>query len=141
MQGRFITSGLFRYARYPSYCGEIALWTGLALFAAAHLRSPAAVAAVACSPVFTYLLLIYVSGVSLQVLPSPPHFRPRTRCCHVQVGNVKYPLFCVPGAGVLADAWDMPGPRAPGRVRLPPPAMHAGCNSWSCATACAANFS
>eukprot|EP00892_Ulva_mutabilis_P001435 jgi/Ulvmu1/11292/UM074_0007.1 len=65
-KGKFITTGLFQYARYPNYCGEIMLWAGLALFSASRLASPAEWAVVACSPIFTYLLLSYVSGVPLQ---------------------------------------------------------------------------
>lgn len=67
VQGKFITTGLFRYARYPNYFGEMLLWGGLALYSTAHVASAASAAAAACSPVFTFLLLTYGSGVPLQV--------------------------------------------------------------------------
>jgi steroid 5-alpha reductase family enzyme len=29
---KFISTGLWEYSRHPNYCGEIAMWTGVAIF-------------------------------------------------------------------------------------------------------------
>jgi steroid 5-alpha reductase family enzyme len=63
-KGRFIDAGLWRFARYPNYCGEIMLQVGVfvgccAVFSGADWASVVA-------PLFTALLLLGVSGVPLQ---------------------------------------------------------------------------
>lgn len=63
-RGRFIDVGLWGWARFPNYFGEIALWTGVFLGCCAVFEG-AAWAAVA-SPLFVAFLLIFVSGVPLQ---------------------------------------------------------------------------
>lgn len=67
MQGQFISEGLFKYSRYPMYFGEILMWTGMAILCSAALKSWQSIAVAFWSPVFTYCLLAYVSGVPLQV--------------------------------------------------------------------------
>ena len=65
-RGRWIDSGLWSWSRHPNYAGEIALWTGMAVLAAAGLAPDAgAVAAAAISPCFVAFLLTKVSGIPL----------------------------------------------------------------------------
>lgn len=63
-RGKFINVGLWRYARFPNYFGEILLWIGVflgccATFSGAEWTSVA-------SPLFVAFLLLFVSGVPLQ---------------------------------------------------------------------------
>ena len=60
---RFITSGLWAYSRHPNYVGEIMLWFGIALIALPMLQSWQYISLI--SPIFVYILLTYISGVSL----------------------------------------------------------------------------
>ena len=69
---KFITSGLWSKSRHPNYFGEILLWYGVAI-----ISMPALIEAVRIgeygpivfitliSPLFTYFLLVYVSGVRM----------------------------------------------------------------------------
>jgi len=59
----FITSGLWKYARHPNYFGEIVLWTGISLMSFSSLNNWQYVTLI--SPLFTYLLLVYISGVRI----------------------------------------------------------------------------
>lgn len=59
--GRFIDNGLWAWSRHPNYCGEILLWTGVALIALPALSGWQHVTLV--SPVFVYLLLTRISGI------------------------------------------------------------------------------
>jgi steroid 5-alpha reductase family enzyme len=59
----FITSGLWKYARHPNYFGEIVLWTGISLMSFSSLHNWQYVTLI--SPLFTYLLLVYISGVRI----------------------------------------------------------------------------
>ena len=61
--GRFISTGLWSRSRHPNYFGEILLWSGVALMAVPTLSGWRWV--VLISPVFVWLLLTRVSGVSL----------------------------------------------------------------------------
>jgi steroid 5-alpha reductase family enzyme len=61
---RFITSGLWAYSRHPNYFGEIMLWLGISVMSLDFLVSNEIYAAIS-SPVFTFILLNYVSGVRL----------------------------------------------------------------------------
>jgi steroid 5-alpha reductase family enzyme len=63
-EDKFITHGVWAWSRHPNYAGEIALWWGVFLFAAASLSAPQACAA-AASPALVTLLLTKVSGVPL----------------------------------------------------------------------------
>jgi len=64
---KFISSGLWSISRHPNYVGEVGIWAGLAGLSTVALQSPyfprwtPALAAV--SPLVTYLLLRYASGV------------------------------------------------------------------------------
>ena len=60
---RFITSGLWAKSRHPNYFGEIVLWTGIAVMSLSSLEGLQYLTLI--SPIFTYLLLVYVSGVRL----------------------------------------------------------------------------
>lgn len=59
----YISSGLWAYSRHPNYFGEVLVWLGLALVAFPALSGWQYLTLV--SPVFTYLLLRYVSGVPI----------------------------------------------------------------------------
>ncbi|GAB5364756.1 hypothetical protein AAMO2058_000997400 [Amorphochlora amoebiformis] len=61
---KFITSGLWAYSQHPNYFGEILMWTAIALSATGSFSHP--VHALAwISPLFTYFLLLKVSGVPM----------------------------------------------------------------------------
>lgn len=59
----FISSGLWSRSRHPNYFGEILVWVGLAIASAACLG--ASWFASIGSPLFIWLLLIFVSGVPI----------------------------------------------------------------------------
>ncbi len=59
----FITSGLWKYARHPNYFGEIVLWTGISIMSFSSLSNWQY--ATLISPLFTYFLLVYISGVRI----------------------------------------------------------------------------
>jgi len=60
---KFITTGLWSYSRHPNYLGEIILWTGVAVISFSSLSGFQLITLI--SPIFTYLLLVYISGVRL----------------------------------------------------------------------------
>lgn len=60
---RFIQYGLWRYSRHPNYFGEITLWTGVAIMSFSSLSGWQYITLI--SPVFTYILLVYISGVRI----------------------------------------------------------------------------
>ncbi|KAI0279274.1 DUF1295-domain-containing protein [Russula aff. rugulosa BPL654] len=64
---KFITSGLWSLSRHPNYVGEVGIWTGIWAISSVSLQTThypkVAVALAAVSPLFTYFLLRYVSGV------------------------------------------------------------------------------
>jgi steroid 5-alpha reductase family enzyme len=60
---QFIQHGLWSYSRHPNYFGEITLWTGIAIMSLSSLSGGQYITLI--SPIFTYLLLVYVSGVRL----------------------------------------------------------------------------
>ena len=60
---RFITSGLWAKSRHPNYFGEIVLWTGIAFISFSSLQGLQYLTLI--SPIFTYMLLVYVSGVRM----------------------------------------------------------------------------
>jgi len=62
-KNKFISTGLWSYSRHPNYLGEITLWTGVAIMSFSSLSGLQLITLI--SPVFTYLLLVYVSGVRL----------------------------------------------------------------------------
>ncbi len=60
---KFITSGLWSKSRHPNYFGEIVLWAGIAVMSFSSLQGLQYLTLI--SPIFTYLLLVYVSGVRM----------------------------------------------------------------------------
>ena len=60
---KFITTGLWARSRHPNYFGEIVLWTGIAVMSFSSLEGLKYLTLI--SPIFTYLLLVYVSGVRM----------------------------------------------------------------------------
>ena len=59
---KFITKGLWRYSRHPNYLGEIILWIGISLMSYSALEGSQIFTLI--SPVFTYVLLVYISGIN-----------------------------------------------------------------------------
>jgi len=62
-RNRFISTGLWAWSRHPNYCGEILLWSGVALIAVPALSGWSL--ATLISPVFVYVLLTRISGIPL----------------------------------------------------------------------------
>ncbi len=60
---KFISSGLWKYSRHPNYLGEITLWLGISIISFSSLSDWELITLI--SPVFTYLLLVYVSGIRI----------------------------------------------------------------------------
>ncbi len=60
---KYITSGLWAKSRHPNFFGEIMLWTGIAIISLSSLEGMQYLTLI--SPLFTYLLLVYVSGVRM----------------------------------------------------------------------------
>ena len=60
---KFITTGLWAKSRHPNYFGEIVLWAGIAVMSFSSLEGWQYLTLI--SPVFTYILLVYVSGVRM----------------------------------------------------------------------------
>ena len=59
----FINEGLWARSRHPNYFGEISLWTGITVMAISTFEGMNFLALF--SPIFSYLLLVYVSGVRM----------------------------------------------------------------------------
>ena len=62
-KNKFITSGLWSKSRHPNYLGEIVLWFAIAVISFSSLNGMQYIALI--SPIFTYLLLVYISGVRM----------------------------------------------------------------------------
>ena len=62
-KNKFITSGLWSKSRHPNYLGEIILWFAIAVISFSSLNGMQYIALI--SPIFTYLLLVYISGVRM----------------------------------------------------------------------------
>jgi steroid 5-alpha reductase family enzyme len=60
---QFIQHGLWRHSRHPNYFGEITLWTGISIMSFSSLSGGQYITLI--SPVFTYILLVYISGVRI----------------------------------------------------------------------------
>ena len=60
---KFINSGLWKFSRHPNYMGEILLWLGISIISFSSLEGLEL--ATLISPFFTYLLLVYVSGIRI----------------------------------------------------------------------------
>ena len=60
----FINEGLWKRSRHPNYFGEITLWLGITLMAIPVLVGLQLITLI--SPIFVYILLTKISGVSMQ---------------------------------------------------------------------------
>lgn len=60
---KFISIGLWKYSRHPNYLGEIILWLGISFISYSSLEGLQYITLI--SPIFTYLLLVNVSGINL----------------------------------------------------------------------------
>jgi steroid 5-alpha reductase family enzyme len=60
---QFISHGLWYYSRHPNYFGEIILWLGISIMSFSSLSSWQYITLI--SPFFTYILLVYISGVRI----------------------------------------------------------------------------
>ena len=60
----FINEGLWKRSRHPNYFGEITLWLGITLMALPVLIGLQLITLI--SPIFVYILLTKISGVSMQ---------------------------------------------------------------------------
>ena len=60
---KFITTGLWAKSRHPNYFGEIVLWTAIAVISLPSLCGLQYITLI--SPIFTYVLLVHVSGVRM----------------------------------------------------------------------------
>ena len=60
---KFITTGLWAKSRHPNYFGEIVLWTAIAVISLPSLSGLQYITLI--SPIFTYVLLVHVSGVRM----------------------------------------------------------------------------
>ena len=62
-KNKFITTGLWAKSRHPNYLGEIVLWFAVAVMSFSSLTGLQYITLI--SPIFTYLLLVHVSGVRM----------------------------------------------------------------------------
>ncbi len=62
-KNKFINSGLWYYSRHPNYLGEIILWLGISVMSFSSLDGYQYFTLI--SPIFTYCLLVYISGVNI----------------------------------------------------------------------------
>jgi len=62
-KNNFISSGLWSFSRHPNYLGEITLWLGISIMSISSLNEWQFITLI--SPVFTYVLLVYISGVRI----------------------------------------------------------------------------
>ena len=60
---KFITTGLWSLSRHPNYFGEILLWTGISIMSISSLQGLQYITLI--SPIFVYVLLVYISGVRI----------------------------------------------------------------------------
>ena len=58
---KFIKTGLWARSQHPNYVGEITLWAGIAVISCSSLEGWQYISLI--SPIFTFCLLIYVSGI------------------------------------------------------------------------------
>ena len=62
-KGKFISTGLWSKSRHPNYLGEITLWFGISIMSFSNLNGLELITLI--SPIFTYWLLVYVSGINI----------------------------------------------------------------------------
>ena len=60
---KFITTGLWAKSRHPNYFGEMVLWAAIAVISLPSLSGLQYITLI--SPIFTYVLLVHVSGVRM----------------------------------------------------------------------------
>ena len=60
---KFISSGLWSKSQHPNYFGEILLWSAIAVMSFSSLSGTQYLTMI--SPIFTYILLVYISGVRM----------------------------------------------------------------------------
>ncbi|KAK9807023.1 hypothetical protein WJX72_010903 [[Myrmecia] bisecta] len=65
-KGRFISTGLWRYSRYPNYFGEMCMWWGVWLICIPAFDHQRGYYATIVGPLFVMMLLLGVSGVPIQ---------------------------------------------------------------------------
>jgi len=61
-KNKWIDEGIWKYSRHPNYFGEICVWVGMYIFAAANLSIGQTIPAL-ISPLFITSLLLFVSGI------------------------------------------------------------------------------
>ncbi|CAI5724160.1 unnamed protein product [Hyaloperonospora brassicae] len=68
-KGKLLRSGVWKYSRHPNYFGEILCWVGVTIICSANYNSREDETwfyyASCVSPVFTFLVLMFLSGVPL----------------------------------------------------------------------------
>ena len=60
---KFISTGLWSKSQHPNYFGEILLWSSIAIMSFSSLSGTQYLTMI--SPIFTYVLLVYISGVRM----------------------------------------------------------------------------
>ncbi len=60
-EGRFITTGVWKYSRHPNYLGEIMCWWGVFIFCISFLSGVELLSTI--SPLYITLLLLFVTGI------------------------------------------------------------------------------
>ncbi|GMF29663.1 unnamed protein product [Phytophthora lilii] len=67
-KGKLLRSGVWKYSRHPNYFGEMLCWVGVTIVASANFGSNGGESwfyVSVVSPVFTFLVLMFLSGVPL----------------------------------------------------------------------------
>ncbi|KAL4168031.1 hypothetical protein KRP22_011438 [Phytophthora ramorum] len=65
-KGKLLRSGVWKYSRHPNYFGEMLCWVGVTIVASANFGGETWFYCVSCiSPIFTFLVLMFLSGVPL----------------------------------------------------------------------------
>ena len=62
-KNKFISSGLWAKSRHPNYLGELILWIGVTVMSIESLQGIQYITLI--SPLFVYILLMYISGVRM----------------------------------------------------------------------------
>ncbi len=62
-KGKWISSGLYKYSRYPNYFGEFLCWVGIYIYVFQGFNTTSLINLV--SPLFILIMLLFVSGIRL----------------------------------------------------------------------------